>query len=68
MLKEAIAAKRGVPLEIPEFLVNQLKHRTSEDSWICHVMPEESASICFSFVDCNKRYEAIVSKVNQSRN
>ena len=67
-MKDAIIFKRNKPLDVADAIVDKLKYRTDEEGWMCHVVPVDSASICFSFGDGKTRYEAIISKINQSRN
>lgn len=45
-----------------------MNYVTKEEGWLCHVIPVDCASVCFSFGDGKKRYEAIISKQGQSRN
>jgi len=44
-----------------------MKYRTEEEGWMCHVVPVDCPSVCFSFGEGTKRYEAIITKLNQSR-
>lgn len=45
-----------------------MNYLTKEEGWLCHVIPVDCASVCYSFGDGKKRYEAIISKQGQSRN